>query len=77
LVEALCVHLLGVDISTSHKAQLKTDFLLAGQAQDYYWTDAWELFIGTPSNMANTKHVSTAVTNLIKYLVDLPEYQLC
>jgi hypothetical protein len=51
--------------------------LLAGQAQDYYWTDAWELFIGTPSNMANTKHVSTAVTNLIKYLVDLPEYQLC
>jgi len=77
LVEALCVHLLGVDISTSHKAQLKTDFLLAGQVQDYYWTDAWELFIGTPSNMANTKHVSTAVTNLIKYLVDLPEYQLC
>jgi uncharacterized protein (DUF1800 family) len=77
LVETLCVHLLGVDISASHKAQLKTDFLLAGQAQDYYWTDAWELFIGTPSNMANTKHVSTAVTNLIKYLVDLPEYQLC
>lgn len=77
LVEALCIHLLGVDISASHKAQLKTDFLLAGQAQDYYWTDAWELFIGTPSNMANTKHVSTAVTNLIKYLVDLPEYQLC
>lgn len=77
LVESLCVHLLGVDISASHKAQLKTDFLLAGQAQDYYWTDAWELFIGTPSNMANTRHVSTAVTNLIKYLVDLPEYQLC
>jgi hypothetical protein len=77
LVETLCVHLLGVDISASHKAQLKTDFLLAGQAQDYYWTDAWQLFIGTPSNMANTKHVSTAVTNLIKYLVDLPEYQLC
>ena len=77
LVEALCVHLLGVDISASHKAQLKTDILLAGQAQDYYWTDAWDLFIGTPSNMANTKHVSTAVTNLIKYLVDLPEYQLC
>ncbi|MEY3059673.1 MAG: hypothetical protein RL000_1025 [Bacteroidota bacterium] len=77
LVEALCVHLLGIDISAAHKAQLKTDFLLAGQSQDYYWTDAWELFISTPSNMANTKHVSTAVTSLIKYLVDLPEYQLC
>jgi len=77
LVEALCIHLLGVDLSASHKAQLKTDFLLAGQSQDYYWTDAWELFLSTPSNMANTKHVSTAVTSLIKYLVDLPEYQLC
>lgn len=77
LVEALCVHLLGIDISAAHKAQLKTDFLLAGQSQDYYWTDAWELFLSTPSNMANTKHVSTAVTSLIKYLVDLPEYQLC
>jgi len=77
LVEALCVHLLGIDISEAHKAQLKTDFLLAGQSQDYYWTDAWELFISTPSNMANTRHVSTAVTSLIKYLVDLPEYQLC
>jgi uncharacterized protein (DUF1800 family) len=77
LIEALCVHLLGVDLSASHKAQLKTDFLLAGQSQDYYWTDAWELFLSTPSNMANTKHVSTAVTNLVKYLVDLPEYQLC
>ncbi len=77
LVEALCVHLLGIDISAAHKAQLKTDFLLAGQSQDYYWTDAWELFLSTPSNMANSKHVSTAVTSLIKYLVDLPEYQLC
>jgi uncharacterized protein (DUF1800 family) len=77
LIETLCVHLLGVDISAAHKAQLKTDFLLAGQSQDYYWTDAWELFISTPSNMANTKHVSTAVTSLIKYLVNLPEYQLC
>jgi uncharacterized protein (DUF1800 family) len=77
LIETLCVHLLGVDLSASHKAQLKTDFLLAGQSQDYYWTDAWELFLSTPSNMANTKHVSTAVTNLVKYLVDLPEYQLC
>ena len=77
LIETLCVHLLGVDLSASHKAQLKTDFLLAGQSQDYYWTDAWELFLSTPSNMANTKHVSTAVTSLIKYLVDLPEYQLC
>lgn len=77
LIEALCIHLLGLDISIAHKAQLKTDFLLVGQSQDYYWTDAWELFLSTPSNMANTKHVSTAITSLIKYLMGLPEYQLC
>jgi uncharacterized protein (DUF1800 family) len=77
LIEALCIHFLGLDISIAHKAQLKTDFLLVGQSQDYYWTDAWELFLSTPSNMANTKHVSTAITSLIKYLMGLPEYQLC
>ena len=77
LIDNIADHLLGVTISASHKAQLKRDILLSGQSQDYYWTNAWDTYISTPSNAANTKYVSTALTNLIKCFVDLPEYQLC
>ncbi len=77
LIDDLCEYLLGVNISSSHKAQLKRDILLAGQAEDYYWTTAWDTYVAAPSQAANTKHVTTAITTLIKYLVDLPEYQLC
>jgi uncharacterized protein (DUF1800 family) len=77
LIEELCEELLGVNISSSHKAQLKRDILLAGQAEDYYWTTAWDTYLAAPGQAANTKHVTTAITTLIKYLVDLPEYQLC
>lgn len=77
LIDDLCSHLLGVNISLAHKLQIKTDILLAGQLQDYYWTDAWNLYLTTPSNAANTKHVVNALTTLIKYFINLPEYQLC
>lgn len=77
LIDELATHLLGIGISQSHKNQLKRDILLSGQSMDYYWTNAWDLYLTNPSNMSNTKYVNTAVTNLIKYLLNLPEYQLC
>jgi uncharacterized protein (DUF1800 family) len=77
VIDELADHLLGIPISTQHKAQLKRDILLSGQSDDLYWATAWDLYISTPSNMANTKYVTTAITNLIKYMVGLPEYQLC
>ena len=77
LIDDIAEHLLGVNISAAHKAQLKKDILLSGQSQDYYWTNAWDTYLLSPSNTANTKYVTTALTNLIKYFVDLPEYQLC
>lgn len=77
LISDMADHLLGVGLSVSHRAQLKRDILLAGQNEDYYWTNAWDTYLANPSNAANTKHVSTALTSLIKYMVNLPEYQLC
>ncbi|MFN5912752.1 MAG: DUF1800 family protein, partial [Chitinophagaceae bacterium] len=76
LIDDLVKHFLGLGITPAHKAQLKRDILLAGQSEDYYWTNAWETYITTPSNAANTKHVTTAITSLIKYLMNLPEFQL-
>ncbi|MEY3351111.1 MAG: hypothetical protein RIQ50_1222 [Bacteroidota bacterium] len=76
LIDDLVKHFLGLGITPAHKAQLKRDILLAGQSEDYYWTNAWETYITAPSNAANTKHVTTAITSLIKYLMNLPEFQL-
>ncbi|MDE3251185.1 MAG: DUF1800 domain-containing protein [Bacteroidota bacterium] len=65
-----------IDISPASKAQLKTDILLGGQTTDYYWTDAWNQYVSTPGNIANTTTVRNRLRDLLKYFMDLAEYQL-
>jgi uncharacterized protein (DUF1800 family) len=65
-----------IDVSAASKAQIKTDILLGGQSSDYYWTDAWNLYVSDPSNMANTTTVQNRLRDLLKYFMDLSEYQL-
>jgi hypothetical protein len=65
-----------IDISAASKAQLKTDILLGGQTSDYYWTDAWNLFTSNPTNLSNATTVRSRLRDLLKYLMDLSEYQL-
>ncbi len=65
-----------IDISAASKTQLKTDILLGGQSSDYYWTDAWNLYISTPGNTSNTNTVKTRLRDLLKYFMALSEYQL-
>ena len=75
-IAELTERLLGLDISDASKAQLKKDILLNGQSLDIYWTQAWDLYISTPTNAANTTTVRTKIRDLIKYLMNLAEYQL-
>ena len=77
LIESICTHLLGVDISPTHKNQIKKDILLSGQTDDYYWTNAWDTYVNTPNLTTNTNYINTALVNLLKYIINLPEYQLC
>ncbi|MEN9685038.1 MAG: hypothetical protein RLZZ28_824 [Bacteroidota bacterium] len=76
LIEDITKIIYRIDLSAASKAQLKTDILLGGQSSDYYWTDAWNLFISTPGNVANTTTVKNRLRNLVLYLMDLSEYQL-
>ena len=77
LVDEVCKHLLGIDISIEHKNQIKRDILLNGQMDDHYWTTAWDTYVSTPGNTFNTNYVNTTLINLLKYMINLPEYQLC
>ncbi len=76
LLDDLLTIMYRVDISAASKTQLKTDILLGGQTSDYYWTDAWNTFITTPGNASNTTTIRNRLRDLIKYLMDLAEYQL-
>ncbi|TAH10107.1 MAG: DUF1800 domain-containing protein [Sphingobacteriia bacterium] len=76
LINDLVAAMYRIDITAASKAQLKRDILLSGQSTDIYWTEAWDLFIATPSNTNNTTSVRNKVRDLIKYLMNLAEYQL-
>lgn len=65
-----------IPLSTTSKQQLKTDILLGGQYTDNYWTTAWNTYITTPSDSANTTTVRNRLRDLFKYLMNLAEYQL-
>jgi uncharacterized protein (DUF1800 family) len=67
--------LLATELSSAIKASLKTQILLSGQSSDYYWTDAWNLSLSAPTTI-NLNIINTRLKNLIKYIMNLPEYQL-
>lgn len=68
--------LLGLDLSTTLKNTYKTSSLLSGQAQDYYWSNAWSAYIGNP-NTTNTNTVRTRLVSLLTELTHLAEHNLC
>ncbi|MDP1841881.1 MAG: DUF1800 domain-containing protein [Sediminibacterium sp.] len=76
LIDDLTAVMFRIDISAASKAQLKKDILLSGQSTDFYWTEAWDLFITNPLNATNTSSVRNKIRDLMKYLMNLAEYQL-
>jgi len=65
-----------VPMSTQAKQTLKQQILLSNQAQDYYWTNAWNAYIADPTNQTNFNVVNTRLKALYQYFMDLSEYQL-
>ena len=76
LINDSITYLLRLPLSQNSKNQLKTDILLSGQAQDYYWTNAWTAYITNPNDTANTTIVRNKLRDLYQYLMKLAEYQL-
>ncbi len=75
VIDDAAFFLLSTELSPSIKSNLKTQILLSGQSSDYYWTDAWNLSISTPTTI-NLNIVNTRLKTLFKYLMNLPDYQL-
>ena len=63
------------DIGATQTAFLKT-ILLSNQAADHYWSDAWNQYIGAPTNTTYKATVETRLRSMYTYLLDMAEYQL-
>ncbi len=76
LINAIVEVLYRVPISDASKARIKTQILLSGQVQDYYWTDEWDRLYDVPGDAVTYNTVYTRLRDLYKYLMNLAEYQL-
>jgi len=65
-----------VPLSDASRNTIKTNILLSGQASDYYWTNAWNAYLGTPSDPMAYQTVYNRLRDLYKYFMNLAEYQL-
>jgi uncharacterized protein (DUF1800 family) len=65
-----------VPLSDSAKQTIKKQILLSNQEQDYYWSNAWNAHIASPADNALYQIVFTRLQILLKYLMNLAEYQL-
>lgn len=75
LVDDTLTQLYSLTVSQQLKDFLKS-ILLSGQISDHYWTDAWNAYIANPANTMTKTIVYTRLQSLLKYLMDLAEYQL-
>ncbi len=76
LISDIADHMLQLPLSAAIRNQLKKDILLSGQDQDYYWTNAWNAHIANLADQTALRIVQKRLQDLIKYLMNLPEYQL-
>ncbi len=75
LIDNTLMILFSIGVSQTQKDFLKS-ILLSGQASDYYWSDVWNTYKSTPSDTNNTNMVKSRLQSMLKYLMNLAEYQL-
>ncbi|MGB0849908.1 MAG: DUF1800 domain-containing protein [Bacteroidia bacterium] len=75
LIDDMLTHLHTLEVSQKQKDYMKT-ILLSGQINDSYWTDAWNSYVADPTNTSKATTVSSRLIFLVKYLMNLGEFQL-
>jgi hypothetical protein len=75
LIQDLFDLLISTEIDQTIKDNLKRQILLSGQTADYYWTEAWNSYQANQSTV-NFNLVNIRLKALVKYIMNLPDYQL-
>ncbi len=77
LIDDLCKYLHAtLSLTKTEKDAIKVGSLLSFQTQDYYWTNAWNDHINDPTSLPKKAIVTSRLQVLLKYLMNLSEYQL-
>lgn len=75
LLNDLIEHMYTLPVSTEIRTYLKS-ILLAGQANNSYWTDPWNDYLNDPTNTTKKNTVNYRLISVIKFLMNLGEFQL-
>lgn len=65
-----------VQFDTLQSVYVKKQFLLSGQNDDGYWTDAWKQYIAKPNDQVTKSQVDTRLQRYYMYLMSRAEFQL-
>lgn len=65
----------GIELSEEVRSGFKS-ILLSGQSDDFYWTDAWNLYVSDKSNEEYRLTVETRLVSLFQPFLQLAEFQL-
>lgn len=76
LIDDIAETLFSLPIKDELKSKIKTDILLSGQSNDFYWTELWLAYESDPTNVNITLPMEERLRSLMLYLMSLPEYQL-
>ncbi|MDC1395742.1 hypothetical protein N8368_04480, partial [Bacteroidia bacterium] len=75
LIDDMLIHLHTLDVNQAQRDYMKS-ILLSGQINDSYWTDAWNSYYSDQNSTAKATVVNTRLRFLVKYLMNLAEFQL-
>jgi hypothetical protein len=75
LINQVLGHLYVIETSDNLKKQLKS-ILLSNQLDDHYWTDAWVAYQLNPTDKTKTSIVTSRLLTMLKYIMNLAEFQL-
>jgi uncharacterized protein (DUF1800 family) len=75
LISEVLNHLYTIQTSANLKKQLKS-ILLSNQTEDYHWANAWLDYKTNPADNVKKNIVTTRLLSMLKYIMNLSEFQL-
>lgn len=76
LIDECIKYLLPIDLSATQKETIKLQTLLTGQTTDSYWTNAWNNYVGSPTNTSYVSIVKSRLKSLLVTICQYAEFQL-
>jgi uncharacterized protein (DUF1800 family) len=75
LVQYFTEHFFAIDLTTTQRNQLLMNVFLPN-IPPYEWTEEWNSYKQTPSNQQKRAQIKSKLDNLVRYMMQIAEYQI-